>query len=159
VVNGIVIIVSLVLFVYWFRYTCLLILRDRAGRNYAGEFATANHLIFLRAKAILVDDGDLTAGGGRSVVRSRSAFQALDKLEQSLDRDYKVVTYLLHNADEYYWYQPVVRFLLTLDFHLMRMCYRLLRGISQRAAKHVLLEMAKIVAYLAQSAGERLTAR
>ena len=154
-VNAIVIIVSLALFLYWFRYTCLLILRERAGRNYAGEFATANHMIFLRAKALLVDDGELTA----SENSRRSTFQKLDKLERSLDHDYKVVTYLLHNADEYNWYQPVVQFLLTLDFHLMRMCYRLLRGISQRAAKHVLLEMAKIVAYLAQSAGERLTVR
>ena len=161
-VNIIIVAISLAVFVYWFRYMCLMILRDRGGRNYAGQIASANHLVFLRAKALLAEDDDIAetgkdaqAAASRQVLES----QTLDSLEQSLDRDYRVVTYLLHNAVEYSWFRPIEQFVLTLDFHLMRFCYRMLRGISHRLAKSAVLEMARIIGYLAQSAGERLVAR
>jgi hypothetical protein len=161
VVNVIIVAVSFALFLYWFRYMCLMILRDRGGRNYAGQIASANHLMFLRAKALLAEEEDFaaTSQGSQAVSAQVVQSQTLDSLEQSLDRDYRVVTYLLNNAAEYCWFRPAEQFVLTLDFHLMRVCYRMLRGVSHRLAKSAVLEMARIVGYLAQSAGERLVVR
>lgn len=152
-VSAIVIVSLVTLFLYCFHSMCRMILRDRGGRNYAGRIASANHLMFLRAKALLADD-DIDVTDEHALPP-----QSLDGLEQSLDRDYKVVTYLLDNAAEYCLFRPVEEFVLTLDFHLMRICYRLVRGVSHRLAKSAVLEMALIVGYLAQSAGERLVVR
>ena len=76
----------------------------------------------------------------------------------TLDRDYRVVTYLLHNTAAYLDLGPR-RFVLTVDFHLMRLCYRVLRGVSRQMSKRIVFEMAVIVGHLAQYAGERLVER
>jgi hypothetical protein len=154
-VTTLIVLISLGLLLYWFRYLCLLILRDTRGRNYQSQVASANHLTFPRAKALLSDRPH--EAGPRSIVEPLAA-QALDRLEASLDRDYRVVTYLLHNTAAYLDLRPQ-RFVLTLDFHLMRFCYRLLRGISRQMAKRVVFEMAVIVGHLAQYAGERIVQR
>ena len=44
---------SVLLFGYWFRYTCLLILSARTTRDYAGAVATANQLSFLEVQSVL----------------------------------------------------------------------------------------------------------
>ena len=155
-VNAIIIVSSFAMFLYCFRYMCLTILRDRGGRNYAGQIASANHLMFPRAKALLADDDGSDAAADHAEILP---VDSLDRLERSLDRDYRVVTYLLNNAAEYSWFQPAAQFILTLDFHLMRICYRMLRNVSPRLAKNPVLEMALIVGHLAQSAGERLVIR
>src|SRR5690242_21902222 len=74
---------SALLFVYWFRYTCLLILSAKTTRDYAGEVATANQLSFLEVQAEL---------------REGAASADLDRLHASLERDYAVVSYLLKHA-------------------------------------------------------------
>ena len=155
-VNAIIIVSSFAVFLYCFHYMCVLILRDRGGRNYAGQIASANHLMFPRAKALLADDDQGDAAPDHAEILP---LDSLDRLEQSLDRDYRVVTYLLNNAAEYCWFRPAEQFILTLDFHLMRICYRMLRNVSLRLAKNPVLEMARIVGHLAQSAGERLVIR
>ena len=38
---------SVLLFGYWFRYTCLLILSAKTARDFAGQVAAANQLGFL----------------------------------------------------------------------------------------------------------------
>jgi hypothetical protein len=112
--------------------------------------------MFLRAKALLDSHGQEADFDPR---RSDVEPQTLDILAQSLDRDYRVMTYLLRNAAEQCRFQAVEYFVLMVDFHLMRTGYRTLRGFSPRMAKNALLEMALIVRYLAQSAGEQLIAR
>jgi hypothetical protein len=145
--------VTFALFLYWFRYMCLLILRNQGGRNYAGQVASANHLMFMRAQALLDDeDRGETANGGGSPALS------LDRIEEYLDRDYRVLTYLLRNAAEYCGFRPE-RMVLTVDFLLMRVCYRVLRGVSTHLARRVVLEMALIVNHLARYAGEVLVDR
>ena len=76
---------SALLFVYWFRYTCLLILSAKTTRDYAGEFAAATELSFPSVQAKL-----------------REAYTAasLVELQASLNRDYAVVTYLLKNVSD-----------------------------------------------------------
>jgi hypothetical protein len=130
----------------------MLILRDRGGRRYARQVASANQLMFLRAEALLADGvGDEIPTPGDEAIR-------LNILEKSLDRDYRVIAYLLHNAAECRWFQTFEHFVLTLDFQLMRVSYRAFRGLAPRLAKNAVLEMAAIVEAMAQSAGERLVA-
>jgi hypothetical protein len=155
-VNALITLFSLGLFIYWFRYMCLLIVRDRGGRNYAGQVAAANQMMFIRAKALLADPDEPV---GVDAVADGMKPNTLDTLEQSLDRDFRVVSYLLRNAAECCKVRYVEQFVLMLDFHLMRGCYRLLRRISRPLAKTALLDMALIVGHLAQSAGENLVAR
>jgi hypothetical protein len=155
VTTTLIIVISFGLLVYWFRYLCLLILRDSGPRNYEKQVASANHLMFPRAKAVLGDRHDPVHA---HVAVEPLAAQTLDTIQASLDRDYRVVTYLLHNTAAYLDLRPQ-RFVLTLDFHLMRLCYRVFRGISRHLAKRVVLEMAVIVGHLAQYAGERLVER
>lgn len=40
--------VSLILFLYWFRYTCLLILSAKPAKDYSGQVAQVNQLSFPR---------------------------------------------------------------------------------------------------------------
>ena len=155
VVNVVIISISLALFLYWFRYMCIIILRDRGGRNYAGRIANANHLDFPRAEELLSYDesGDLLES--REPIRR----ETLDRLEEALDRDYRVINYLLQNAAEYCRYRSFEQIVLSLDFYLMRFCYRLYRPLSAQMARSTVLEMVHIVRHLAQSAGERLVTR
>ena len=44
---------SVLLFGYWFRYTCLLILSAKTTRDFAGQVAAANQLGFLEVQAQL----------------------------------------------------------------------------------------------------------
>ena len=154
-VTTLIVLISFGLFLYWFRYLCLLILRDSGAQNYEKQVASANHLIFPRAKAML---GDRQGRCWAYAVAEPLATQTLDTLEASLDRDYRVVTYLLHNTAAYLDLGPR-RFVLTVDFHLMRLCYRVLRGVSRQMSKRIVFEMAVIVGHLAQYAGERLVER
>ena len=109
--------------------------------------------MFLRAEALLT-------GGDEAIKHDTPAQEArtLDILAQSLDRDYRVIAYLLHNAAEYRWFQTLEQSVLALDFQLMRASFRMFRGVSHRLAKNAVLEMAAIVRSMAQSAGERLVA-
>jgi hypothetical protein len=152
--NTVTVVVTFAVFLGWVRYVCLQILRNHAGRNYAGQIASANHLMFMRAQAMLGgDDYRSETTTGEDI-----AAPSLDRIERSLDRDYRVLTYLIRNAAEYCGFRPE-RVVLTVDFHLMKVCYRILRGISTRMARSVVLEMALIVNHLARYAGEALVDR
>lgn len=134
---------SVLLFGYWFRYTCLLILSARTTRDYAGAVATANQLSFLEVQ---------------SVLREHSGAN-LDRLKDSLDRDYKVLTYLLKNSA-----QPsagegaVEKRMLEIHYRLMGAWYQASRKLSPSAACRALDEMASVVAHFANSMGAQTSA-
>src|SRR5216683_1127354 len=69
---------SVLLFGYWFRYTCLLILSAQTTRDFAGEVATANQLGFLNVQSQL-----------------RGQPVDLGRLCDALDRDYAILTRLM----------------------------------------------------------------
>src|SRR5580692_12831665 len=96
---------SLVLFVYWFRYSCLLLLR----RNADAPAAAAD-----RFNYVTVQQG-LKAG------------LDLDPLRQSLDRDYRLLTYLLDHAAGLELESLEYR-LLVLDYKMMQGWYRLTKS-------------------------------
>ncbi len=138
-----IIAVSSALFVYWFRYTCMLILSTKSGKDYAKHVATANHLSFLDTREQLSAAADHTRA-------------PLDGLHRSLDRDYRLVSYLLRHAAGYQSGGiSLEHYLLRLDYKLMSAWYRLVRKVSSSLARGALLEMATIVSHLANNMGRR----
>ncbi|MBI1894980.1 MAG: hypothetical protein HYZ57_02170 [Acidobacteria bacterium] len=135
-----IIVVSVALFLYWFRYSCLLILSGRGSRDYAAHVASANQLSFLEARNRLMNGGN-----------------TLDQLRDSLDRDYRLLIYLLRHAANYKVAgKPLDERMLIIDFYLMRAWYALARKFSEPLARAALLEMTSILNHLANSMGERL---
>jgi hypothetical protein len=133
------------LFVYWFRYTCLLILSTRVNKEYAEQIARANQLSFLRARDMLAESSN-----------GAIAKNSLDTLHRSLDRDYTLLTYLLRHAGQNSDTQSFEQHMLRADFQLMRMWYAIAGTISPAQARVALLEMASIVNHLANDMGERV---
>jgi len=123
---------SLVLFVYWFRYSCLLLLRSRADQP-----AVAAE----RFNCVHVQQG-LKAG------------MDLDPLHQSLDRDYRVLTYLLEHAAGLELERLEYR-LLILDYKLMQSWYRLTKSAAPQQARRALGEMADVVNFMVGRIGEQ----
>jgi hypothetical protein len=132
---------SVFLFGYWFRYTCLLILSARTSKDYAAPVALANQLSFLQVQTNL-----------------RESNSDLDQLMHQLDQDYKVLTYLLKNAaNPSRGGDAVETRMLEIDYRLMRAWYSLSRRFSPTAAMSALDEMSQVVAHFANSMGERAT--
>jgi hypothetical protein len=130
---------SALLFGYWFRYTCLLILSTKTARDYTSSVAVANELDVLNIQAAL-----------------RVAPNAdLERLHQSLERDYKVLSFLFRNAGGARGNQSLEDRMLGLYYRVMRSCYGLTRGFSQSWARTALEEMSLVVAHFANAVGER----
>lgn len=130
---------SVFLFGYWFRYTCLLILSARTSRDYAADVVMANQLSFLEVQSMLRQDNS-----------------NLEHLKQQLDRDYKVLTYLLKNAaNPSRGGDAIENRMLEVDYRLMRAWYSLSRRFSPSAALSAIDEMSQVVAHFANLMGER----
>lgn len=143
--STIILAVLAILFVYWFRYTCLLILSARTARDYSRAVAQANGLCFTKVRNLLED--------------SPAPVSTMDAFQASLDRDYRLVTYLLRHAatcrPEEHSFQE---WMLRLDYRLMRIAYAAVRRVSPSSARKVLLEMTTVITHLANTIGERLQA-
>ena len=130
------------LFAYWFRYTCLLILSAQSSRSYARQVAAANKLSFLEIRTQLMQE---------------ELGSPLEALHRSLDRDYRLLAYLLeHAATCNISGRSIEERILVLDYYLMKVWYRLTCGVSSALARKALLEMASIVNHLANTMGERV---
>ena len=142
-VSFLIIAVSLTLFVYWFRYTCLLILSAKTSRDYTAQIATANQLTFLETRDSLLDE---------------TRVSSFERLHKSLDRDYRLLTYLLrHGSSDSSPGRSLENRILMIDFRLMSVWYGLTRRVSSERARKALLEMASIVGHLANTMGERIS--
>lgn len=140
---------TLILFVltlmamYWFRYTCLLILRTQAAKDYSRVVAEANGLTFLENRRKLEREGR----------------DALDHIQQALHRDYELVCSLLsHTAASSRGSNSFQRLVLRVDYLVMRSIYPVARMGSRSLARYALMEMASVVSYLAHCMGERAAA-
>jgi len=141
-VNIALVATSLVLFCYWFRYGCLLILAAETPHDYSKQAAEANQLSFHEV---------------RSRLRSKEATD-LSRLHKCLERDFALVTYLLEHT-------PVTRFdigfddaMLKVHFRSMSACFRLTNHSLRECAVDALEEMSLVVAHLANQLGERSAA-
>jgi hypothetical protein len=135
---------SVVLFLYWFRYTCLLILKTKTSRDYARQVALANHLNFLEVSSGLVTDAD---AGQLAVIHA------------SLSRDYRVLSYLLEHATSFpFKGRSLEQRMLMIDFKLMQLYYALTRKFASSQARLALEEMSYILSHFANVMGERSAA-
>ena len=130
-----IIIFSVALLTYWFRYSCLLLLRSTENDSHAVD------------KRFSFDD-----------VRARLDDQPeLDPLHQALSRDYQMLVYLLEHATGLEL-QSFENRLLVQDYRVMQWQYRLTRTIAPEQARSALKEMASVIGVLAGKLNQRAAA-
>ena len=141
IVTLVITVSSVLMFGYWFRYSCLLILSAETTRDYAADIATANQLSFLQVQAELRDQQPAD----------------LNRLQASLDRDLAVVTYLIQNASGQGEWGMEAR-MLKLNYRLMSTWCSVSQRFSPEAGRRALDEMSMIVSHFANSLGEQAAA-
>jgi hypothetical protein len=125
VASVLIIAFSLVLFAYWFRYSCILLLRNRAEQKTASDDRFQIASVRQRLKTEL----------------------ELDPLHASLQRDYNVFSYLVRHAAGFELETFEDR-LLVWDYKFMQAWYRLTRTAAPQQARAALVEMAEILGVL-----------
>lgn len=140
VAAAVIISASLLLFIYWIRYVCLLVLSAKPPRDYASVAETANQLRFRSVQTML----------------QQPVGADLDELRRLLDRDYQVLTYLLSRAvTGADCFAAVEKRMSELDYRVMRVWYTTSSRFSRAAACRALEEMSCIVDHFASAMGER----
>ena len=127
---------SLALLIYWFRYSCILILRNQ-------EVATQTVPDIVDSRFTFEEVRD----------RIESADE-LDPLEAALDRDYRMLTYLLEHAAGLKLSTLEDR-LLRLDYKIMQCVYRTTRNFAPTQARSALGEMATVLGILVRHLGKQ----
>jgi hypothetical protein len=122
-----IIVCSLVLLVYWFRYSCLLLIRGY-------KVSSAPLPAASRFRLHEVQSG-LKLG------------EALDPLHEALDRDYQLLMYLVEHASGL-GLESFEDRLLVLDYRIMQLWYGIMRALFPARARQTLSEMASILAIL-----------
>jgi hypothetical protein len=140
-----IIAVSCGLFLYWFRYSCLLILNAKTTRDYAQDVATANRLNFLDVQQALAGSAN---GAGLE----------MDRLHAALRSDYEIVTLLAGEALRGGRDRSLEEAMLKFDYQAMQACYKVARFVAPARALSALNEMSEIVMYFANSMGQRSVA-
>ena len=130
-----IIAISVVLFVYWLRYSCLMLLRSAQER---AEMVAVDKQLYNSAEVLerLETEADLRP------------------LERALDRDCQVVTYLIEHAAGLEL-ASIENKLLIVDYRLMRVWYRLTRTLAPQQARKALSEMASVLDVLFAHVGEQ----
>lgn len=127
--------ISVVLFVYWLRYSCVMLLRSAQER----------------AETVTTGDERFNVF---SVLERLKTEADLDPLERALDRDYHVVTYLIEHAAGLEL-ASIENKLLVLDYKLMRLWLRVTRTVAPRQSRKALSEMAAVLSVLVGQMGEQ----
>ena len=123
---------SLALLVYWFRYSCILLLRNSPLGAAPDSFLTQAHQHLGSAE--------------------------LDPLHRALQRDYQVLTYLLEHAAGLEL-DSAGDHILGWDYKVMRWWYRLTKSAFPDQARQALLEMAAVLTILAQKISQQAGSR
>jgi hypothetical protein len=127
-----IIIASSALLLYWFRYTCALILDREVNADYALKVASTIRLNFPQTELAL---------------KAEPRPPALDRLYESLENDYRILTELLSDGTGG---DSIERRILTIDFKVMRLWYGLTRNSRNLPrARGALSEMSSILGYFA----------
>ncbi|MEQ1886302.1 MAG: hypothetical protein ABL967_14655 [Bryobacteraceae bacterium] len=128
---------SVLLFGYWFRYTCLLILSAKTAKDYAGQVALQNQLGFLNVQSQLQAD-----------------VLVLDPLRAALDRDYAMLSRMLKESETAEGSAIETR-MLELNYRLNAMWFRATSSIAPTSARKALQEMSMVIAHMANAMGEQ----
>ena len=126
---------SILLFAYWFRYTCLLILSAKTARDYTSDIAYSNRLQFPEVQEQL----------------KQHASPDLDKLRAALDRDYELIRQMMKNMPK----SALETQMLAVNYQLMDTWYQVTRHVSGSTAARALSEMSMVVAHFANLMGEQ----
>jgi hypothetical protein len=132
----VVIFVSAALLLYWFRYTCVLLVRNGAEEVREASAAVERNFSY----------GEVRDRLGPDV--------ALDPLHKSLQRDYEVLTYLVRHASGLGFASFEER-LLVWDYRLMQAWYWIARLVAPEQARAAVAEMAAVLGILAGRVGQR----
>jgi hypothetical protein len=127
---------SLILLVYWFRYSCILLLRNFSDQPVLAKGIEDNRFSLAEVQGRLKSDSEL------------------DPLWQSLDRDYRMISYLLQHAPGL-GLQSFEDRLLVMDYKVMQRWYQFTRTVAPLQARAALVEMASVLSVLAQKIGEQ----
>ena len=130
---------SLALFVYWFRYCCIFLLRN--SQEQLGSLPAPADSRFSVADVI------------EKLQSAQEEHGELDPLHRALDRDYQVFSYLLQHAAGLELGSLEDR-LLILDYKLMQLWYRATKTAAPQQARHALTQMASILDVLVRKMGE-----
>ncbi|MGD0772998.1 MAG: hypothetical protein ABSC05_09280 [Candidatus Solibacter sp.] len=125
----------MILFAYWLRYSCVMLLRSAQER---GEMVTAENRRF----------------NVSAVLECLHTEADLEPLERALDRDCQVVTYLIEHAAGLEL-ASIENKLLVFDYKLMRLWSRLTRTLAPQQSRKALSEMAAVLSVLVAHVGER----
>jgi len=134
-----IIVGSLLLFAYWFRYTCLIILSAKTARDYAAEVAAANQMSFLEVQVLLHD----------------AAPTVLDRLNASLEKDYALIQAWTSGAGDEIRNEDRM---LRMKYNSARLMFRTLGKFSPAAARGALNDMSVVISHFANELGERTAA-
>jgi len=133
---SVIIFFSVVLFAYWFRYSCLLILQNRVASDQS--YALGSGLTFPTVQQRLKGD-------------TRS-LDLLDQLHRDLSNDYRILCFLLRCSSDA-GVDPVERRMLMMDYRIMQGWYSVSRRAALPQAHKALEEMSSIVSFFACSVG------
>jgi hypothetical protein len=128
-----------ILFLFWFRSACLLILVAKAPWDYARGVAIANQLAFKEVQEALCNP----------------ARTDLRPLRDSLDRDFRILVYLLKHAPAIHD-NRIERRMLWINYWSMGAWCSGISRFSPLMARRALQEMAMVVAHFASTLGEQL---
>ncbi|MBM3811898.1 MAG: hypothetical protein FJW20_09715 [Acidimicrobiia bacterium] len=134
--------ISALMFCYWFRYTCSLILRTESGQDYTTEVAAANRLSFLSVRKELAE----------------APQEQLGELQSKLDRDFEIVKCLLRHSEALERSGSPEELMLRIDYQSLKMWCWIGRRLAPSSAKRALEEMSLIVGHFANSFAERAAA-
>jgi hypothetical protein len=125
--------ISAVLLVYWLRYSCVMLLQGAQERSTMPSMADER---FSASSALerLETEADLAS------------------LERALERDYRVVTYIIEHATDLEL-ASIENKLLVLDYQMMRLWSRLTRSLAPQVSRKALSEMASVLRVLASQMG------
>jgi hypothetical protein len=129
-----IILISFALLAYWFRYSCILLLRGQAESMWSQS--PESQFNFGSARARLGDEPEMGA------------------LHVALQRDHQVITYLLEHAPglELSSFEDK---LLLWDYKAMQLWYRMTRIAAPDQARQALSEMGNVLAVIGGKIGAR----
>jgi len=133
--TSLIIAFALALFVYWFRYTVLLLLSEDQVDVQPGVISP---LALLET---------------RETLRRAQGEFPLDPLHRALEKDYRMLCYLLDHAAGLDL-RPLEHFLLKLDYRILCLWYYLTRSASTRQARRAIEERVGILSYIAYKMGK-----
>jgi hypothetical protein len=131
-----IIVICSALLVYWFRYTCILLVRN--GEEEAQSFSAAAQASF----------------NFHEVQGRLGSELQLDPLHSALQRDYEVLTYLVRHASGLA-FESFEERLLVWDFKMMQAWYSVTKVAAPEQARDALREMASVLMILAGRIGQR----